>query len=429
MNRPVPVFILSGFLGSGKTTLLSRAIRYMQEQGRKPAIVMNELGEVNLDGIAVGVEVPMAEMLDGCICCTVQGDLGITIQQLIRDEAPDIIFIEATGVANPMEILDGVTEASLYMLVEMKGVITVVDAVMLREQQAKASGKTYRLLEEQIRCASVILLNKTDLSDPEELDRLEGHLREWNPHAGIIRTVKAEMDMQILDGLEGKVGASESGSGEAGSGGAATAEKGTREAGTREAGTREAGIREAGTREAGSCGDDHEHAHHHEHHHIDSSSCACGQKDHDEDQPHVHSEACHHEHTEACHHEHGEDCGCHTHEGKAKAAHHSHDHVMVYTRYLTGPVDSTAFEEMVGRLPEEVYRAKGVLTFRDTSNRYLFQYAYRQADFMKITPQIQVPDVVVFIGEQIPKALLEAELELLEGGSMEDNEAAGTLLK
>ncbi|MNC64159.1 hypothetical protein D3C75_1143340 [compost metagenome] len=69
---------------------------------------------------------------------------------------------------------------------------------------------------------------------------------------------------------------------------------------------------------------------------------------------------------------------------------------------------------MVGRLPEEVYRAKGVLTFKDTSSRYLFQYAYRQADFMKITPQIQVPDVVVFIGEQIPRAYLEAEMDRLE---------------
>ena len=87
---------------------------------------------------------------------------------------------------------------------------------------------------------------------------------------------------------------------------------------------------------------------------------------------------------------------------------------MVYTRYLSGPVDSEAFEALVGRLPEEVYRAKGVLTFKDTSSRYLFQYAYRQADFMKITPQINVPDVVVFIGEQIPRAFLEAEMDRLE---------------
>lgn len=356
MNRPVPVFILSGFLGSGKTTLLGRALRYAKEQGRKPAVVMNELGEVNLDGVAVGVEVPMAEMLDGCICCTVRGDLGITIQQLIRDEQPDLIFIEATGVANPMEILDGVTEASLYMEVEMKGVITVVDAIHLREQAAKGSGKTYRLLEEQVRCGSVLLLNKADLAgSEEELAGLEIVLREWNAHAPIIRTVRAELDMAVLDELEG-----------------AEAE----------------GCRSHGdAHEACGCG--HNHNHGHEHGHGDG--------------------CCHGSHDHRTEHNHDEDGA-----GSARHHHHSHDHVMVYTRYLNGPVDSTAFEELVGRLPDNVYRAKGVLTFQDTASRYLFQYAYRQADFMKITPQIQVPDVVVFIGEQIPKAQLAAELDKLE---------------
>lgn len=373
MDRPVPVFILSGFLGSGKTTLLSRAVRHVQEEGRKPAVVMNELGEVNLDGIAVGVEVPMAEMLDGCICCTVRGDLGITIQQLIKDEAPDVIFIEATGVANPMEILDGVTEASLYMKVEMKGVITVADAAMLREETAKGAGKTYRLLEEQIRCASVILLNKTDLATAAELDRVEGALRGWNPHAEIIRTVRAEMNLRLLDELEGE---------------------------------------EPG--HACSCG-----GHHHDHGHDTAKNG--GKHEHS-----PHGCGRHHHAQEKCdghdhdHHSHGEACGCseHDHDRHHRhAAHSSHEHVMVYTRYLSGPVDSTAFEELVGRLPESVYRAKGVLTFSDTASRYLFQYAYRQADFMKITPQVNVPDVVVFIGEQIPKQLLEEQLQRLEEAS------------
>lgn len=337
MERAVPVFILSGFLGSGKTTLLSRAIRHMKEQGRKPAVVMNELGEVNLDGVAVGIEVPMAEMLDGCICCTVRGDLGITIQQLIQAEQPDVIFIEATGVANPMEILDGVTEASLYMKVEMKGVVTVVDAALLKEQLRKGTGgKTFRLLEEQIRCASVLVLNKTDLVEGSDLDALEKVLRDWNAHARKVRTERAEMDPAVWDELEGAGGSA-------------------------------APVRE---------------------HHMHGPTCGCGH-DHEHDHDHDHD---------------------HDHAG----VHHSHEHVMVYTRYLTGPVDSIAFEALVGRLPESVYRAKGVLSFRDTSSRYLFQYAYRQADFMKIDPQGNIPDVVVFIGEQIPKAELEREMALLE---------------
>lgn len=383
MERPVPVYILAGFLGSGKTTLLSRIVRSLQEKGQKPAVVMNELGEVNLDGVAVGLEVPMAELLDGCICCTIQGDLGIAVQQLIRDEAPDAIFIEATGVANPMEILDGVTEASLYTRMELKGVITVADAAMLLAETAKAAGKTYRLLEEQIRCASLIILNKNDLVDEPALASLEETLRAWNPHGMLVRAVKSDIDLRLLDRLDGS------------------------------------------PKERNACGcgekhghdhkhDHHEHedTHHHEydhhkhehgHHHEqeDGHHCCHGGHEHDHE---------HHGHPE--HHEHGHTCcgGEHSKEGY----HHSHEHVMVYTRYLTGPVDSAAFEAMVGRLPEEVYRAKGVLTFKDTASRYLFQYAYRQADFMKITPQIQVPDVVVFIGEQIPRAYLEAEMDKLE---------------
>jgi G3E family GTPase len=340
MERPVPIYILSGFLGSGKTTLLSQAIRYMKEQDRRAAVVMNELGEVNLDGVAVGMEVPMAEMLDGCICCTVRGDLGITIQQLILDEKPDVVFIEATGVANPMEILDGVTEASLYMKVELKGVIAVVDAAHLQEQMEKGAGKTYRLMEEQIRCASVLILNKTDLVDPSKLDTLEDALKEWNPHAPLIRAVRAEVEPELLWESE---------------------------------------LSPAQARK---------------HAEEESDSCGCA---------HAHD------------HDHGHSCKHH---------HHSHEHVMVLTRYLKGAVDSSAFEELVGRLPDSVYRAKGVLTFQDTANRYLFQYAYRQADFMKITPQVNVPDVVVFIGEQIPKQELEAELDRLEQQAAEASSAA-----
>lgn len=348
MERPVPIYILSGFLGSGKTTLLSHAIRYMKEKDRKVAVVMNELGEVNLDGVAVGMEVPMAEMLDGCICCTVRGDLGITIQQLILDEKPDVVFIEATGVANPMEILDGVTEASLYMKVELKGVITVVDAAHLHEQMEKGAGKTYRLMEEQVRCASVLILNKTDLVDASKLDSLEEALKEWNPHAPLIRAIRAEVEPALLWESE---------------------------------------LTPAHGRE-----------------HGEDGSCGCG---------HGHNHGEHHGHEHS--HSHGHSCKHH---------HHSHEHVMVLTRYLKGAVDSSAFEELVGRLPDSVYRAKGVLTFQDTANRYLFQFAYRQADFMKITPQVNVPDVVVFIGEQIPKQQLEAELDRLEQQAEDSSLAA-----
>ncbi|MGV2643546.1 GTP-binding protein, partial [Clostridium perfringens] len=96
-------------------------------------------------------------------------------------------------------------------------------------------------------------------------------------------------------------------------------------------------------------------------------------------------------------------------------AHDSHDHVMSYTYYFSHAVNSVEFERFIAGLPRDVYRAKGILTFNDTNSRFLFQYAFRESDFMKITPQGQVPDVVVFIGEHFQKSLLREQLEMLEG--------------
>ena len=131
MEHVTPIYILSGFLGSGKTTLLSRLITSFKRQGLRPAIVMNEIGEVNIEGLVAGEEVPTAEMLSGCICCTIRSDLSSEIAMLIQ-RAPDVIVIEATGIANPMEILDAAAEASLYMRIDVKKLITVVDAAHLR---------------------------------------------------------------------------------------------------------------------------------------------------------------------------------------------------------------------------------------------------------------------------------------------------------
>ncbi|MNJ50509.1 hypothetical protein D3C77_457830 [compost metagenome] len=108
-------------------------------------------------------------------------------------------------------------------------------------------------------------------------------------------------------------------------------------------------------------------------------------------------------------HEEGVHCDCGTHE--------SHEHVTVYTHYLQGPVNSEQFEEFITELPREVYRGKGVLTFSDTSSRFLFQFAYREADYLKITPQGEVPDVVVFIGEHFDKNKLADQLRQLEASS------------
>ncbi|UUZ94897.1 GTP-binding protein [Paenibacillus sp. P25] len=349
MKPIVPVHILSGFLGSGKTTLLTRALDYYKAQDKVPAVLMNELGEVNLDGMLVGGEVPMAEMLGGCICCTIRGDLGLELKELVETHRPDVVFVECTGAANPIEILDGVTDASLLTEMELRSVITVVDAGQLSERAAQPKGRTYRLMEDQIRCATVILLNKSDLVPPEELAKLEQSIRELNPSAPIHVTVRCEIDYTLFDRLD--------------AGGSVTPPADG------------AGL-SCGCTEPG-CSHDHEHHHAGEH---------------------VHDHARSHSHDHA----------------QPGSLHPTHEHVMVHTHYFSGPIDSERFEELIGRLPKEIYRAKGILRFTDTSTPFLFQYAYREADFMKITPQSEVPSVAVFIGEHFDKTALAAELEELE---------------
>lgn len=340
MEKITPVYILSGFLGSGKTTLLQRLLKCWQDKGLRPAVIMNEIGDVNLDGLLVPGEVPMAEMLGGCICCTIRGDLSVQMAELISAEKPDLVVIEATGAGNPLEIFDAVTEVSLYLKLEIKPMITVVDAAHLAELHDSQKGKTYRLMLEQIRCGSVLILNKIDMIGGERQREMTDLLRKLNPYAQIVPAVKCEVDIPSL--LSGRRLHHE-----------LHDPRFEREEGQ-------------ANHQAG--GQAHENEHGHEHDHGDE---------------HHHSHA-------------------------------SHEHVTVYTHYFSGPVDSEEFERFIAELPREVYRGKGVLTFTDTVSRFLFQYAYREADYLKITPQGEVPDVAVFIGEHFDRDLIAQRLQELE---------------
>lgn len=342
-ERHIPVHLLSGFLGSGKTTLLRRLLDYYKAQSKKPAVIMNELGDINLDGQLLGDEVPMAEMLSGCVCCTIRGDLGMEISTLISEHQPDVIFIESTGAANPMETLDGVTEAAMYKAIDLRSVITVVDGPELLERSREGKGRTFKLMQEQIRCATILLLNKADKLEPDQLVEAQQQLRELNAHAQIIATVRCAID--DWSWLDAKI-----------------------ESGGQ---TRRHADIEAGQT--------------HQHTHSEGGACADA----------------------GCSHAHGHD---HEH----SSHHHSHEHVMAVTHYWRSPVSSEAFESLLQRLPANIYRAKGIVTFTDAPSRFLFQYAYKESDFMRIEPQGHVNDVAVFIGEHFSKDWLLRELELLE---------------
>ncbi|MFB9275512.1 CobW family GTP-binding protein [Cohnella cellulosilytica] len=198
MSHPVPIYLFCGFLGSGKTTLLNNVLDFLQESGKKPAVVMNELGDINIDGQIIGQNVPMAEMLSGCICCTISGDLGMTIYELCQTHEPDVILIEATGVANPLEIINSVTETSLFLKTELKHIVTVIDAPSFLELRRGVKGRVYRLMGEQILAASSLILNKIDKVSAEDLPELEREIREWNATAPLYSTVYAQGGLDFL---------------------------------------------------------------------------------------------------------------------------------------------------------------------------------------------------------------------------------------
>lgn len=114
------IYILAGFLGSGKTTLLKQLLQDEKENGRKVAVLMNELGKVSIDSDAIDEDIPLKELLDGCICCTIQDKLEGQLQGLLTLEKPDVIYIEATGAAHPVEVLDAVLSPLLLTQLSLK---------------------------------------------------------------------------------------------------------------------------------------------------------------------------------------------------------------------------------------------------------------------------------------------------------------------
>ncbi len=190
-SRRIPVTILTGFLGSGKTTLLNRILR--ENHGKRIAVIENEFGEVGVDNdLVIGAEEEIFEMNNGCICCTVRGDLIRILNSLLeRRDKFDYIMIETTGLADPGPVVQTFfLEETFREALRIDAVVTVVDAKFI-EEHIDGNDKA----KEQIAFADVILLNKADLVDAAALDRLEGRIQRVNAAAAIHRTVNAVIDM------------------------------------------------------------------------------------------------------------------------------------------------------------------------------------------------------------------------------------------
>lgn len=269
--------IISGFLGAGKTTLIKKLLAEAYA-GEQVVLIENEFGEIGIDGgflKEAGIEI--REMNSGCICCSLVGDFGTSLKEVISTYHPDRIVIEPSGVGKLSDVIKAVENVKDEELV-LNSSTTVVD-VNKCKMYMKNFGEFYR---NQVETAGTIILSRTDVAKEEKVEDAVYMLREMNEKAAIITTPIAQLDgKKILETMEYVQSLSE--------------------------------MMEA-----------LKHEHHHEHHHHDhGEACTCGCHDHDHEHHHDHDHHHDHEHHHDHHHDHDENCtcGCHDHDHE-----HHHDH-------------------------------------------------------------------------------------------------------
>ena len=194
-SEKIPVTVLTGYLGAGKTTLLNRILS--EPHGKKYAVIVNEFGEIGIDNdLVVGADEEVFEMNNGCICCTVRGDLIRIIEGLMRRKGKfDAIIVETTGLADPAPVAQTFfVDENVGRKARLDAVVTVADAKWLKDRLKDAPEA-----KNQIAFADVILVNKTDLVTDAELREVEARIRGINPYAKLHRTQKSQIPLdQVL---------------------------------------------------------------------------------------------------------------------------------------------------------------------------------------------------------------------------------------
>lgn len=420
MNR-IPITLLTGYLGAGKTTLMNHILS--NQEGYKAAVIVNDIGEVNIDssliqkgGVVTEEDSSLVPLTNGCICCTLKTDLMQQIIDLVKSRKFDYILIEASGICEPMPIvqtiamMDGtVPDSEIPPIVRLDGVVTVVDALRLRDEFASGErlmedtdeDDIENLLVEQIEFCSTVVINKIDEIDPDDLKKVRAVVKALQPKAKLIETNFAKVDLaDILDTKQFDYDKTFSSAG---------------------------WIAEFEKEE------EEEHHDHECHCHEEGHECHC--HDHDDD----------HE----CHcHDHEHECGHHHHH------HHGHCHCgecddeeygigsFVYTRRR--PFKLAKLRTWLSEsFPTNVIRCKGIVWIDvDNDMSFVLEQAGRQInmsengrwfasapkkqleEFVKKDPSImknwddKVGDrmiKLVFIGKKLDRNFIEGELDKLLG--------------
>ena len=361
--------IISGFLGAGKTTFIKKLLQEAIS-GEQVVLIENEFGEIGIDGGFLkdsGIEI--REMNSGCICCSLVGDFGKSLSELLTKYKPDRIIIEPSGVGKLSDVMKAVIDVSADMDVALNSAVTIVDAAKCK-MYMKNFGEFFN---NQIENAGTVVLSRTDITDTAKIQKDVEMIREKNPKAAIVTTPLAELGgSQLLEIIE---------------------KRDTMLDDLLEE-VRESHHHHDDDDDDCCCGHDHDHEHHHHHDHDDD--CCCGHDhdhehhhDHDEDEEHEHHH--HHDHDDDCccghdhdhehhhdhdedeehehhhHHDHDDDCCCgHDHDHEHHHHHHADEVFTSWGMETIVPVTKDQLEDILKRLAEtkefgDVLRAKGML--------------------------------------------------------------------